>query len=63
MAADRNRPGRRSIRLPRYDYSSAGSYFVTICVRGGEGLLGEVVEGDMRLSDDVRQACDELEIT
>jgi putative transposase len=39
---------RRSIRLPGYDYTSAGAYFVTICVRGGECLLGEVVDGEMQ---------------
>jgi REP element-mobilizing transposase RayT len=42
---------RRSIRLPGYDYTSPGAYFVTICVRHGECLLGEVVDGVMRLSD------------
>ena len=41
---------RRSIRLPRYDYRSPGAYFVTICVRGGECLLGEIVDGEMRPS-------------
>jgi len=42
---------RRSIRLPGYDYTSPGIYFVTICVRGGECLLGEVVDGQMQLND------------
>jgi putative transposase len=42
---------RRSIRLPGYDYASAGAYFVTICVRGGECLLGEVVDGEMHLNE------------
>jgi hypothetical protein len=42
---------RRSTRLPRYDYASAGSTFVTICVHGGECLLGEVIDDQMRLSD------------
>ena len=51
MAVDRTRRRRRSIRLPGYDYSSPGPYFVTICVRGGEALLGEVVDGKMLLNE------------
>ncbi|MEY2977212.1 MAG: transposase [Prochlorotrichaceae cyanobacterium] len=38
---------RRSIRLKGYDYSSAGAYFITICVQGRECSLGEVQEGQM----------------
>jgi len=30
---------RRSIRLPGYDYSLPGAYFITICVQNGELLL------------------------
>lgn len=41
---------RRSIRLKEYDYSQAGGYFVTICTYGGECLLGNVINGEMRLS-------------
>jgi putative transposase len=51
MPYDRNKHHRRSIRLPGYDYASTGAYFVTICVRGGECLLGEVVDGEMQLND------------
>ncbi len=32
---------RRSIRLPEYDYSSNGAYFVTICTRNRECILSE----------------------
>ena len=42
---------RQSIRLKSYDYSKAGAYFVTICVREKECLLGDVVGGVMRLSE------------
>ncbi len=42
---------RRSIRLPSYDYSQAGAYFVTICVQNRECLFGEIVDGIMRLRD------------
>jgi len=30
---------RRSIRLPEYDYSKGGAYFVTICTRNSEQIL------------------------
>ena len=41
---------RRSIRLPGYDYSQAGAYFVTIVTQNRENLFGEVVNGEMKLS-------------
>ena len=50
MPYDKKKHHRRSIRLPDHDYRSAGAYFVTICVHGWECLLGEVVDGEMRLS-------------
>jgi putative transposase len=42
---------RHSIRLAGYDYSSAGFYFVTICVQGRDCLFGEVVEDRVVLND------------
>lgn len=42
---------RRSIRLRDYDYSTAGAYFVTIYTFERECLLGDVVNGEMRLND------------
>ena len=41
---------RRSIRLPGYDYSQAGAYYVTIVTHGREHLFGEVVNGEMKLN-------------
>jgi putative transposase len=41
---------RRSIRLKGYDYSSNGAYFLTICVRNYECLLGEIQDGQMILN-------------
>jgi len=41
---------RRSIRLKNYDYSQTGYYFVTICTRNRECILGNVVDGEMQLS-------------
>lgn len=40
-------PGRRSIRLPGYDYTQPGAYFITICTHKRERLFGEVVDGTM----------------
>jgi putative transposase len=42
---------RRSIRMPGYDYGSAGDYFVTICVENRECLFGDIAEGKMVLND------------
>jgi len=43
-------PQRRSIRLDGYDYTQAGAYFVTICVRDPFRLLGAVVDDEMTLN-------------
>ena len=51
MTVNRDVHRRRSIRLRHYDYASAGAYFVTICAQGRECLFGEVVDGEVRLSD------------
>jgi len=51
MPYDKQKHRRRSIRLPGYDYTSTGAYFVTICVHGWECLLGEVVDAVMRPSE------------
>ena len=42
---------RKSIRLKGYDYSRAGLYFITICVKDRECLFGEIVDGKMILND------------
>ncbi|WP_283756802.1 transposase [Roseofilum casamattae] len=39
-----------SARLPSWDYSSNGIYFITICTGDRFPFLGEVVNGKMRLS-------------
>jgi hypothetical protein len=38
---------RRSIRLPGHDYSTAGAYFVTICVNYRHPLFGEIQQKNM----------------
>lgn len=40
-----------STRLLGWDYAAAGYYFVTICTKNRELFFGEVVEGEMRLSE------------
>ena len=42
---------RHSIRLKHFDYSSTGYYFVTICTKNRECLLGNVIDGKMILNE------------
>jgi putative transposase len=51
MKFDPQKHQRRSIRLPDYDYSQPGAYFVTIVTRGRECLFGEIKDGEMHLND------------
>ena len=50
MKYDPNKHHRRSIRLPGYDYSQAGFYFVTICCQGRQCLFGKISNGEMQLN-------------
>lgn len=36
---------RKRNRIPEYDYSSPGAYFVTICARGRKNIFGHIVGG------------------
>jgi len=45
-----NRPNRRSIRLPDYDYTQPGAYFVTIVTWQRAPLFGVVEHGEMKLN-------------
>ena len=47
---------RRSIRLPGYDYTRAGAYFITICTQDRTCLFGDVADGRMVLNDVGRMA-------
>lgn len=40
-----------SARLPNYDYSQNGSYFITICTKNRESFFGEIKNGKMQLSE------------
>ena len=51
MKYDPSKHHRHSIRLPAYDYSQEGMYFITICTHRRECLFGEVVNGEMRLNE------------
>lgn len=42
---------RRSIRLKDYDYSQSGAYFVTVCTKDKECLLGEINNGNIKLNE------------
>ena len=42
---------RQSLRLPYYDYSQRGIYFITICIRDRQCILAEIFEGSLRLND------------
>ncbi len=51
MTHNPDAPRRHSIRIPDYDYSQGGSYFVTFCSYNRHCLFGEVVGDAMRLSE------------
>ena len=40
------------MRLPEYDYSLPGEYFLTFCISEREHLLGEIIDDDMFLSEE-----------
>ena len=51
MGVERNKmkenlPKRKNIRLRYYDYSEEGLYFITICTKNREQLLGEITEAN-----------------
>ena len=44
-------PRRVSLRLPDFDYSQEGAYFITICVKGRACLFGNVVDNMVNLNE------------
>jgi 2-C-methyl-D-erythritol 2,4-cyclodiphosphate synthase len=48
MSYDPERHHRRSIRLPGYDYSQPGLYFLTLCVESRECLFGTIVHHELQ---------------
>jgi putative transposase len=49
-AFDREPHQRRSVRLPNYDYSQAGAYFVTVCAHNRRCLFGRLAGEHVMLS-------------
>lgn len=45
---------RHSVRLPGFDYSQNGWYFVTICSKGRNEIFGTIDNGEMSLNQDGR---------
>jgi len=43
--------GRRSIRLKEFNYDQPGAYFVTICTKNRDSLLGSIKEGQLIKND------------
>jgi REP element-mobilizing transposase RayT len=41
---------RKSIRLPSYNYTLSGAYFITVCTQNREHSLGEILQHEMKLS-------------
>lgn len=42
---------RKSIRIPEYDYTKEGFYFVTICCHEHQCLFGRIINGEMVLNE------------
>ncbi len=51
MTLYRKRYRIESIRLPNYDYSQEGKYFITICTHNRQHLFGKIVNRKMQLSE------------
>jgi REP element-mobilizing transposase RayT len=43
-------PVRRTLRLPGFDYTSPGAYFITVCTHHRASLFGTVADGRVHLS-------------
>jgi putative transposase len=50
LTHDLDRHHRRSVRLKGHDYAQPGAYFVTVCTRERESVLGRIVDSELRLS-------------
>ena len=56
MRSDTDKNRRGSNRLPGYNYSQPGAYFVTVCTQHRAALFGAIEDGEMRLNDAGRAA-------
>ena len=50
MQSEPSIPRRRSIRLPKFDYSGPGAYFITICARDKRPLFGRMCGTEVQLT-------------
>ena len=41
---------RKKIRIPDYDYSWPGAYFITVCTHNNEFLFGEIINDKAQLN-------------
>ena len=44
MDKEKELPKRKSTRLKNFDYSSAGAYFVTICIKDRKRILSDIIK-------------------
>ena len=51
MDSKKDLPKRKPTRLKNFDYSSAGAYFVTICIRDRMNILSEIVKTDLTATE------------
>ena len=49
---DNSFPRRKAIRLPQYDYTSVGAYFITVCVKDRQPLLWDHVGAGITRPED-----------
>lgn len=61
MSVEQSIHHRHSHRLKDYDYSSEGSYFITLLTKGRVPLFGEIVDDEMVLNDFGRIVVEEWE--
>ena len=44
MEKEKDLPKRKDLRIPKYNYSSKGVYFVTICIKDRKRLLSNIIK-------------------
>ena len=57
------KPVRKNIRLPEYDYSQNNAYFITICAYEKKNIFGRIIDGKVYLNEQGKIAQDEVEQT
>jgi REP element-mobilizing transposase RayT len=63
MSLFRNKYRIQSARLPQWDYSSPGWYFVTMCTINRKCMFGDIADNEMRLNELGRIVHDEWQKT